>query len=117
MKFAISAAISAVLFSGAVAAQEVKQLTQDEAVAFLKGKELDGVNPRWSARFSFKDDGSLSGSGSAGSDSGTYTIEEGQLCLKWTRRWQSKCGRLIKVTDGPVSQILDDGSVWVTFKN
>lgn len=117
MKIAVSAVIAALLFSGAVVAQEAKPLTQDEAVAFLKGKDLDGVNPRWSARFNFKDDGALYGAGSAGSDNGTYTIEEGKLCLKWTRRWQNKCGQLVKAADGAVSQVLEDGSAWITFKN
>lgn len=117
MKMLATMLFSALIFAGTAAAQNAKPLTQDEAVSFIKGKDRDGVNPRWTASFNFKDDGTVSGAGSAGSDSGTYTVEGGKLCLKWTKRWKNVCGQLVKGPDGTVSQVTDDGSAWIAFKN
>ena len=63
---------------------EPVNLTNDEAIAFIKGKthsssRTAGGNPR----LEFQEDGTMYGSNGGSSDSGKWRIENGKLCMAW----------------------------------
>ena len=72
-------------------------MTNDEAVAFVKGKSLSTTRVAGGSPYlQFKEDGTMYGSNN-GSDSGKWRVEDGKLCMAW-RRWEYEgCGQLVKV--------------------
>ena len=96
-----------------------QSLTQEEALAFIKGKtytstRAQGGNPR----LQFEDNGRMYGTNQGSSDSGTWEVKDGKLCMKW-RRWEYEgCGQLVRGADSKVRHMYPDPynqSVHVTF--
>jgi len=124
MKISVSvamlAAMSLLVCSGLAQAQTtsvVTPLTNDEAVMFIKGKNLSSVRlAGGQPNLQFKEDGTMYGNNSGSSDSGKWRVEDGKLCMTW-RQWEYEgCGKLVRVGD-EVQHLYPDGtSVHLIFK-
>ncbi len=116
----MSAVILVLLGSGLAQGQTspvATPLTNEEAVAFIKGKNLNSVRLAGGEPYlQFKDDGTMYGNNAGSSDSGKWRVEDGKLCMSW-RKWEYEgCGKLVRVGDA-VQQLYPDGaSVHLIFK-
>lgn len=92
-------------------------LSNDEAVAFIKGKNLNSVRLAGGEPYlQFKDDGTMYGSNSGSNDSGNWRVEDGKLCMTW-RKWEYEgCGKLVRVGDVVQHLYQDGNSVHLIFK-
>jgi hypothetical protein len=100
-----------------LAESERTPLTNEEAILFIKGKDLNSTRMAGGSPYlQFKEDGTMYGSNSGYSDSGKWRVEDGKLCMTW-RKWEYEgCGQLERV-DGKVQQLYPDGkSVHLIFK-
>lgn len=75
-----------------------KQLKGSEISDVIKGKELNGTTVNGTVQHFFKDDNRIDSYNSGYSDSGTWSIEGDQLCIKF-KRWQDSC-RYVYVEKG-----------------
>lgn len=95
---------------------ETVPMTTNEAIAFIKGKNLSatrmaGGNPQ----LQFKEGGMMYGSNSGSSDSGKWRIEDGKLCMSW-RRWEYEgCGQLLKVGT-EIHHLYPAGGIHLVFR-
>jgi hypothetical protein len=118
--FVLMTAIMLTLCSGLAQAQTppiATPLTNDEAVAFIKGKNLNSVRLAGGEPYlQFKEDGTMYGSNGGSSDSGKWKVEEGKLCMSW-RKWEYEgCGKLLRVGDAVQHLYPDGASVHLIFK-
>lgn len=95
---------------------EPTNLATDEIISLVKGKDLATQNVRWgNVRLQFKENGSLYGNASAGSDSGKWRVEDGKLCLEW-RRWDYEgCGNVLKA-GGEFQHLWPNGQLHFTYR-
>lgn len=108
------------LGSGLAQAQSVPAvtpLTNEEAVAFIKGKSLNSVRlAGGEPNLQFKEDGTMYGYNGGSSDSGKWKVEDGKLCMSW-RNWEYEgCGKLVRVGDAVQHLYPDGASVHLIFK-
>lgn len=92
-------------------------LTQDEAVAFIKGKTLNSVHAvSGNPKLQFVEDGRMYGNNGGSSDSGKWEVKDGKLCMTW-RRWEYEgCGALVKGADSKIRHLYPTGaSVHLVF--
>lgn len=102
--------------AGTAQSQEGVSLSNEEATAFIKGKNLTATRVAGGTpSLQFKDDGSMYGSNSVSSDSGKWRIENGKLCMSWQRWEYEGCGNLIRIGD-EVRHLYPNGSVHLIFK-
>ena len=106
------------LFSAGAHSQPVEpvNLTNDEAVLFIKGRNLSSTRMAGgSPMLQFKEDGTMYGSNGGSSDSGTWRIEEGKLCMAW-RKWEYEgCGHLQKL-GSEIRHLYPSGAVHLVFR-
>lgn len=95
--------------------RELRPLTPPEAVDFIKGGDFDVHTSKWSARFTFRQDGVVLASGQRGKDSGSYRLDGNRLCIRWQREKRDACGDLVRGEDGRVLQVLPGGQAWMVF--
>lgn len=78
----------------------------------IKGKARQTQNTTFgTASLDFRADGSLYGRNQGQSDSGTWEVKDGKLCLKW-RRWDYEgCGALQRIDGKRVQHLWPDGRV------
>ncbi len=107
----LSASATFLLCATALAQSEsFTPLSQDEAVAFIKGKKLNSVrlaggNPS----IQFLDDGRMYGNNGGSSDSGKWELKDGKRCMSW-RRWDYEgCGSLVKGSDSKIRHMYPTG--------
>lgn len=104
-------------FSQAQSAPAVTPLANEEAVAFIKGKNFNSVRLAGGEPYlQFKEDGTMYGNNGGSSDSGKWKVEDGKLCMSW-RKWEYEgCGKLVRVEDA-VQHLYPDGTgVHLIFK-
>lgn len=92
-------------------------LTNDEAILFIKGKNLNSTRLAGGEPYlQFKEDGTMYGNNGGSSDSGRWKVEDGKLCMSW-RRWDYEgCGKLVRL-EGSVRHLYPDGvGVHLIFK-
>ena len=112
--------LAAVVCSGLVHAQMATvptPLSNEEALSFIKGKNLNSVHLAGGEPYlQFKDDGTMYGNNSGSSDSGKWRVEDGKLCMTW-RQWEYEgCGKLVRVGDEVQHLYPDGASVHLIFK-
>lgn len=92
-------------------------LSNEEAVAFIKGKNLNSTRLAGGEPYlQFKEDGTMYGNNSGSSDSGKWRVEEGKLCMTW-RKWEYEgCGKLVRAGDAIQHLYPDGASVHLIFK-
>jgi hypothetical protein len=92
-------------------------LANEEAVAFIKGKNLNSVRLAGGEPYlQFKEDGTMYGNNGGSSDSGKWKVEDGKLCMSW-RKWEYEgCGKLVRVGDAVQHLYPDGASVHLIFK-
>jgi hypothetical protein len=117
---AMLAVMSSLVCSGLAQAQTAPvatPLTNDEAVMFIKGKNLSSVRlAGGQPNLQFKEDGTMYGNNSGSSDSGKWRVEDGKLCMTW-RQWEYEgCGKLVRVGDEVQHLYPDGASVHLIFK-
>lgn len=124
MKSSVSATMLAVMSSlvcsglaQAQTAPAATPLTNDEAVAFIKGNNLNSTRLAGGEPYlQFKEDGTMYGSNSGSNDSGKWRVEDGKLCMTW-RKWEYEgCGKLVRVGDAVQHLYPDGASVHLIFK-
>ena len=101
----------------AQSATTVAPLSNDEALAFIKGKKLNAVRVAGGDPYlQFQEDGTMYGSNGGSTDSGKWRVEDGKLCMTW-RRWEYEgCGKLVRVGDAVQHLQPDGNSVHLIFK-
>ncbi len=101
----------------AQSAPAVTPLANEEAVAFIKGKNLNSVRLAGGEPYlQFKEDGTMYGNNGGSSDSGKWKVEDGKLCMSW-RKWEYEgCGKLVRVGDAVQHLYPDGASVHLIFK-
>lgn len=114
------AAMSAMVGIGLAQAQTAPvgtPLSNEEAVSFIKGKDLNSVRlAGGEPSLQFKEDGTMYGNNSGSSDSGKWRLEDGKLCMTW-RKWEyDGCGKLVRVGDAVQHLYPDGASVHLIFK-
>lgn len=67
-----------------------KQLKGPEINEVIKGKEVNGITINGDVQHHFKNDGSIISYNKGYSDSGTWSIDGDQLCIKF-RKWEDSC--------------------------
>jgi hypothetical protein len=73
-----------------VSAMPDKQLKGPEIFEVIKGKEVNGTTINGSVQHHFSNDNSIVSYNKGFSDSGTWSIEGDQLCIKF-RKWEDSC--------------------------
>lgn len=114
------AAVLALLGSGFAQSQIppiATPLSNDEAVVFIKGKNLNSVRLAGGEPYlQFKEDGTMYGNNGGSSDSGKWKVEDGKLCMSW-RKWEYEgCGKLVRVGDAVQHLYPDGAGVHLIFK-
>lgn len=114
------AAMSAMVGIGLAQAQTAPvgaPLSNEEAVSFIKGKDLNSVRlAGGEPSLQFKEDGTMYGNNAGSSDSGKWRLEDGKLCMTW-RKWEyDGCGKLVRVGDAVQHLYPDGASVHLIFK-
>jgi hypothetical protein len=119
--FVSMSAVILALVAGSVAQAQTSPistpLSNDEAIAFIKGQNLNSVRLAGGEPYlQFKEDGIMYGSNSGSSDSGKWKVEDGKLCMSW-RKWEYEgCGKLVRVGDTVQHLYPDGNSVHLIFK-
>ena len=119
----MSAFILALLVSSLTVAQTSSipiPLSNNEALAFIKGKDLTGdlvvAQGRGQVHLQFKENGTMYGNNQGSSDSGKWRVEDGKLCMSW-RRWDyDGCGKLVRSGDAVQHLNVDGNTVHLVFR-
>jgi hypothetical protein len=67
-----------------------KQLKGPEVLEVIKGKDLNGTTINGDVQHSFEENNQIFSRNKGFSDSGTWSIEGDQLCIKF-RKWEDSC--------------------------
>jgi hypothetical protein len=117
IQFAIMCALISSGQAQAQSAPTAVPLSNDEVVAFIKGKKLNASRVAGGEPYlQFQEDGTMYGSNSGSTDSGKWRVEDGKLCMSW-RRWEYEgCGKLVRVGEAVQHLYPDGNSVHLIFK-
>jgi hypothetical protein len=97
--------------------QVATPLSNEEAVAFIKGKNLNSARLAGGEPYlQFKEDGTMYGSNSGSNDSGKWRVEDGKLCMTWCKWEYEGCGKLVRVEEAVQHLYPDGNSVHLIFK-
>ena len=88
-------------------------LTQEEAIAYVKGKSRSAKHTEYSGSLGldFRASGTLYGTVEGRSDNGSWEVKDAKLCLKWRNRTYDGCGALQRIEGNQIQHLWPDGRV------
>jgi hypothetical protein len=88
-------------------------LTQEEAVAYVKGKSRQAKHMDHPGPFGldFRGSGTLYGTVEGRSDNGSWEVKDAKLCIKWRRWIYDGCGALQRIDGNQIQHLWPDGRV------
>lgn len=108
----VSAAMTTLASGSAAVATD---LTQEETIAFVKGKVLTTIDPGGSVGLDFRANGTVYGTSSRQSDVGTWSVKDGLLRMEWRRFEYTGCGAMRRIDGNRIQHLWPDGRLHVTL--